>query len=105
MFFKKKCLFSIPIPQTPFPPGKGLYYWGYPPLDPVGGYAPATPFYQKVQTKCVKLINKSAVYSEYLTCDEACKARYTAAFATSSGVPSLPSGVSAISSFISSGDR
>ena len=29
-FFKKKCLFSIPIPK-PLSPGKGLYYWGYRP--------------------------------------------------------------------------
>ncbi len=31
-----------PYPQTPFP-GKGLYI-GATALDPVGGYAPATPF-------------------------------------------------------------
>ena len=32
-----------PYPQTPFP-GKGALLLGLPPLDPVGGYAPATPF-------------------------------------------------------------
>ena len=32
-----------PYPQAPFP-GKGAILLGLPPLDPVGGYAPATPF-------------------------------------------------------------
>ena len=32
MFFQKKCLFSIPNPK-PLPRGKGLYYWGYRPVQ------------------------------------------------------------------------
>ena len=66
MFFQKKCLFPIPIPK-PLSPGErlcmlgwlcivqspcaytpgiraGAILLGLPPLDPVGGYAPATPF-------------------------------------------------------------
>ena len=43
MFFQKKVLVLNPYPQTPFP-GKGAILLGLPPLDPVGGYAPATPF-------------------------------------------------------------
>ena len=41
--FFKKVLVLNPYPQTPFP-GKGAILLGLPPLDPVGGYAPATPF-------------------------------------------------------------
>ena len=41
--FFKKMLVLNPYPQTPFP-GKGAILLGLPPLDPVGGYAPATPF-------------------------------------------------------------
>ena len=36
-------LISASLPKTPFP-GKGGILLGLPPLDPVGGYAPATPF-------------------------------------------------------------
>ena len=36
-------LISASLPKTPFP-GKGAILLGLPPLDPVGGYAPATPF-------------------------------------------------------------
>ena len=66
MFFQKKCLFSIPNPK-PLPRGErlcmldwlcivqspctytpgiraGAILLGLPPLVPVGGYAPATPF-------------------------------------------------------------
>ena len=43
MFFQKKVLVLNPYPPTPFP-GKGAILLGLPPLDPVGGYAPATPF-------------------------------------------------------------
>ena len=32
MFFQKKCLSSIPIPK-PLSPGRGLYYWGYRPVQ------------------------------------------------------------------------
>ena len=41
--FFKKVLVLNPYPQTPFP-RKGAILLGLPPLDPVGGYAPATPF-------------------------------------------------------------
>ena len=41
--FSKKVLVLNPYPQTPFP-GKGAILLGLPPLDPVGGFAPATPF-------------------------------------------------------------
>ena len=41
--FIKKVLVLNPYPQTPFP-RKGAILLGLPPLDPVGGYAPATPF-------------------------------------------------------------
>ncbi len=41
--FFKKVLVLNPYPQTPFL-GKGAILLGLPPLDPVGGYAPATPF-------------------------------------------------------------
>ena len=40
-FFKKVLVLNL-YPQTPFP-GKGAILLGLPPLDPVGGYAPATP--------------------------------------------------------------
>ena len=43
MFFSKKVLVLNPYPQAPFP-GKGAILLGLPPQDPVGGYAPATPF-------------------------------------------------------------
>ena len=36
-------LISASLPKAPFP-GKGAILLGLPPLDPVGGYAPATPF-------------------------------------------------------------
>ena len=35
-----------PYPQTPSP-WEGAILLGLPPLDPVGGYAPATPFFYK----------------------------------------------------------
>ena len=38
-----RVLISASLPKTPFP-GKGAILLGLPPLDPVGGYAPATPF-------------------------------------------------------------
>ena len=68
--FSKKCLFSIPIPK-PLSPVKGCVCLvgsascralghtrpasvpglsvGLPPLDPVGGYAPATPFLSTIE--------------------------------------------------------
>ena len=47
MFFKKVLVLN-PYPQTPFP-GKGAILLGLPPLDPVGGYAPATPFLSTIE--------------------------------------------------------
>ena len=41
--FFKKVLVLNPYPQTPSP-WEGAILLGLPPLDPVGGYAPATPF-------------------------------------------------------------
>ena len=41
--FFNKVLVLNPYPQTPFP-RKGAILLGLPPLVPVGGYAPATPF-------------------------------------------------------------
>ena len=41
--FFKKVLVLNPYPQTPFP-RKGAILLGLPPLVPVGGFAPATPF-------------------------------------------------------------
>ena len=41
--FFNKVLVLNPYPQTPFP-RKGAILLGLPPLDPVGGFAPATPF-------------------------------------------------------------
>ena len=46
--FIKKVLVLNPYPQTPFP-GKGAILLGLPPLDPVGGYAPATPFLSTIE--------------------------------------------------------
>ncbi len=46
--FFKKVLVLNPYPQTPFP-GKGAILLGLPPLDPVGGYAPATPFLSTIE--------------------------------------------------------
>ena len=39
----RRVLISASLPKTPFP-RKGAILLGLPPLDPVGGYAPATPF-------------------------------------------------------------
>ena len=41
-------LISASLPKTPFP-GKGAILLGLPPLDPVGGYAPATPFLSTIE--------------------------------------------------------
>ena len=46
--FFKKVLVLNPYPQTPFP-GKGAILLGLPPLVPVGGYAPATPFLSTIE--------------------------------------------------------
>ena len=47
MFFKKVLILN-PYPQTPFPM-KGAILLGLPPLDPVGGFAPATPFLSTIE--------------------------------------------------------
>ena len=49
--FFKKMLVLNPYPQTPFP-RKGAILLGLPPLDPVGGFAPATPFFNKQEVFC-----------------------------------------------------
>ena len=41
--FGNKLLIYYPYPPAPFPWERGILL-GLPPLDPVGGYAPATPF-------------------------------------------------------------
>jgi hypothetical protein len=46
--FFKKVLVLNPYPQTPFP-RKGAILLGLPPLDPVGGFAPATPFLSTIE--------------------------------------------------------
>ena len=46
--FSTKVLVLNPYPQTPFP-RKGAILLGLPPLDPVGGYAPATPFLSTIE--------------------------------------------------------
>lgn len=40
-----RVLISASLPKAPFP-GKGAILLGLPPLDPVGGFAPATLFYK-----------------------------------------------------------
>ena len=44
----RRVLISASLPKTPFP-GKGAILLGLPPLDPVGGYAPATPFLSTIE--------------------------------------------------------
>ena len=46
--FFKKVLVLNPYPQTPFP-RKGAILLGLPPLVPVGGFAPATPFLSTIE--------------------------------------------------------
>ena len=46
--FFKKVLVLNPYPQTPSP-WEGVILLGLPPLDPVGGYAPATPFLSTIE--------------------------------------------------------
>ena len=46
--FSTKVLVLNPYPQTPSP-WEGAILLGLPPLDPVGGYAPATPFLSTIE--------------------------------------------------------
>ena len=64
--FFKKVLVLNPYPQTPFP-GKGAILLGLPPLDPVGGYAPATPFLSTIEVyrqSEIRLFCETAVFYE-----------------------------------------
>ena len=64
--FIKKVLVLNPYPQTPFP-RKGAILLGLPPLDPVGGYAPATPFLSTIEVyrqSEIRLFCETAVFYE-----------------------------------------
>ena len=64
--FIKKVLVLNPFPQTPFP-RKGAILLGLPPLDPVGGYAPATPFLSTIEVyrqSEIRLFCETAVFYE-----------------------------------------
>ena len=60
-----------PYSQTPFP-GKGAILLGLPPLDPVGGYAPATPFSEntKVYRQTEASAKKAEAYINQLLSDK-----------------------------------
>ena len=59
--FFKKVLVLNPYPQTPFP-RKGAILLGLPPLDPVGGYAPATPFLSTIEAFRQSVIYKYSLH-------------------------------------------
>ena len=111
--FFKKCLFSIPIPfrtlcwlcfvqslvcpyfgilaENPFPPERG-YILGLPPLVPVGGFAPATPFSKNIGFSA----DCSVIYITFFL------SRSISAFSSEIGSFSSPEMILAISLFLPS---
>ena len=59
--FFKKVLVLNPYPQTPSP-WEGAILLGLPPLVPVGGYAPATPFLSTIE-----VFRQSDTHAEFIT--------------------------------------
>ena len=89
--FIKKVLVLNPYPQTPFP-RKGAILLGLPPLVPVGGFAPATPFSKNIgfSTDC------SVIYITFFLSSS------ISAFSSEIGSFSSPEIILAISLFLPS---